>query len=54
MYMQYLLIPEREHDVSPLAGVQLQLLSTNKRFKVTHNTNILTFANTLYWCKYSY
>ena len=33
-------LPVREHDVCPLAGVQLQLLNTNKTVKVTHDIDI--------------
>ena len=33
------LLPERVHDVWPLAG-QLQLLNTNKTVRITHNINI--------------
>ena len=46
MYIQYLLIPEREH-VCPPAGVQLQLPTTNKTVTVTHNIDILPIAYTI-------
>ena len=35
------LLPEREHDVWPLAG-QLQLLNTNKTVRITHDIDVFT------------
>ena len=37
-----LAIPEREHDVCPPAGVQLQLLNTNRTVRVTHDIEVKT------------
>ena len=34
-------LPEREHDVWPLAG-QLQLLNTNKTVRITHDIDVFT------------